>query len=74
MPRLRKYHEVVHDHQVAIARKFEYLGHILVAYQEQELSAKAQELKNFVPKKRMAQVDSVVQRISDFLKQNNGFN
>ena len=32
MPRLRRYHEVVHDHQVEIARKFEKLGHILVAY------------------------------------------
>ena len=71
MPRLRKYHEVVHDHQVEIARKFEKLGHILVAYSEQELSAKAQELKCFVPNKREVQIDSVVRRISEFLQQNN---
>ena len=72
MPRLRKYMEVVHDHQVAIARKFEELGHILVAYQEQELADKLKELKQFVPKKRETQVESVVQRISEFLQQNNG--
>jgi UDP-N-acetylglucosamine transferase subunit ALG13 len=71
MPRLRKYHEVVHDHQVEIARKFEKLGHILVAYSEQELSDKAQELKCFVPNKRETQIDSVVRRISEFLQQNN---
>lgn len=71
MPRLRKYHEVVHDHQVAIARKFEKLGHILVAYTEQELSVKAQELKDFVPNKREVQIDAVVRRISEFLQYNN---
>ncbi|MBN2590396.1 MAG: hypothetical protein JXA96_11085 [Sedimentisphaerales bacterium] len=71
MPRLKKYHEVVHDHQVEIARKFEKLGHILVAYSEQELSAKAQELKRFVPNRREVQIDSVVRRISEFLQQNN---
>ena len=73
MPRLRRYHEVVHDHQVEIARKFEELGYILVAYQEQELPLKALELKHFVPQKRQAQVESVIKRISEFLQQNNGF-
>ena len=32
MPRLRRYAEVVNDHQVAIAQRFEQLGHILAAY------------------------------------------
>ena len=72
MPRLKKYKEVVHDHQVSIARKFEELGHVLVAYEEQELSVKANELKHFVPKKRETQVEAVVQRISEFLQKNNG--
>jgi len=72
MPRLKKYHEVVHDHQVEIAKKFEELGHILVAYQEQELFSKVQELKHFVPNKRQTQVESVIKRISEFLQQNNG--
>ena len=71
MPRLEKYHEVVHDHQVDIAKKFEKQGHILVAYSEDELSEKLQELKTFVPNKREVHVGSVVRRISDFLKKNN---
>jgi len=72
MPRLRRYHEVVHDHQIEIARKFEELGHILVAYKEEELWVKTQQLKDFIPKKRETQVESVVCRIAEFLKQNNG--
>ncbi len=74
MPRLRKYREVVHDHQVDIAKKFEEHGYILVAYQEQDLSSKIREMKEFIPKKRETQVEAVVRRISDFLQQNNGFN
>lgn len=72
MPRLRKYREVVHDHQVEIARRFEKLGHVLVAYREQDLSAKTKELKYFTPKKRQSQVESVVNRITEFLQKNNG--
>ena len=68
MPRLRKFHEVVHDHQVAFAMKFEELGHVLAAYKEQDLPEKLKELKNFVPKKRETQVEAVVQRISEFLQ------
>jgi len=30
--RLKKHGEVVNDHQVAIAQRFEQLGHILAAY------------------------------------------
>jgi UDP-N-acetylglucosamine transferase subunit ALG13 len=72
MPRLKKYHEVVHDHQVEIARKFEELGHILVAYKEEDLFTKTQQLKGFIPQKRKTQVEAVVSRITEFLKQNNG--
>ena len=68
MPRLRKFHEVVHDHQVAFAMKFEELGHVLAAYKEQDLPEKLKELKNFVPKKRETQVEAVVQKISEFLQ------
>ena len=68
MPRLKRFHEVVHDHQVAIARKFEELGHLLVAYEERELFKKIQELERFVPKKRETQVEAIVQRISEFLQ------
>ncbi len=68
MPRLKKYGEVVNDHQVAIARKFEELGHILSAYSVEELPDKLQQLKTFTPKKRENQAKVVADRIASFLK------
>ncbi|MHC4543133.1 MAG: PssE/Cps14G family polysaccharide biosynthesis glycosyltransferase [Planctomycetota bacterium] len=67
MPRLSKYGEVVNDHQVAIARKFEELGHILVAYDVEELPDRIHELKNFTPRKRKASPHAVADRIRHFL-------
>ena len=69
MPRRRVRCEVVNDHQVAVARKYEELGHILVAYTKEELPDKLQMLKHFIPKKRETQVEAVAERISDYLKQ-----
>lgn len=67
MPRLKQYGEVVNDHQVAIARKFEKLGHVLVAYEIEELPGKIEELRNFVPRKREAQAHAVAEQIARFL-------
>ncbi len=66
-PRLRKYGEVVNDHQKAIADEFEKHGHILVAYSVEELPEKLRELKKFVPKPRENQVKAVTDRITKFL-------
>ncbi|MDD5327550.1 MAG: glycosyltransferase [Phycisphaerae bacterium] len=71
MPRSKRYGEVVNDHQAAIARKFEELGHILVAYQEEDLQGKVKELKSFVPRPRKNQAGVVAGRIRNFL---NGLN
>ena len=68
MPRLKKYHEVVNDHQVAIAKKFEMLEHILVAYEPDELPEKIKQLKSFVSRKRIAQPLAIAQRITTFLQ------
>jgi UDP-N-acetylglucosamine transferase subunit ALG13 len=68
MPRLKRYHEVVNNHQVAIAKKFSELGHILVAYDAKDLSHEIRHLKNFVPKERMATPNAVADRICRFLK------
>ncbi len=68
IPRLKKYGEVVNDHQVAIARKFEELGHILSAYSVEELPDKLQQLKTFVPVKRENQAQAVADRIARFLQ------
>lgn len=67
MPRLKRYGEVVNDHQLAIARRFEELGHILAVYKEKDLSEKIKELKGFVPRPRENQAGIVAARISEFL-------
>lgn len=69
MPRLREHDEVVNDHQLAIARKFEQLGYLLVAYEAQELPAKIKKLKSFVPRRRQSQAKVVAERISRFLNE-----
>ncbi len=67
MPRRKKFKEHVNDHQVATAEKFEELGHILVAYTEEQLPDKLKQLKSFIPRKRKANPDAVANRIRQFL-------
>ena len=67
MPRLKKYGEVVNDHQVATAKKFEELAHILVAYGVDDLPDGIHKLKNFVPRRRQANPEAVANRILRFL-------
>ena len=67
MPRRKKFKEHVNDHQVATARKFEELGHILVAYDVEDLPDCIHKLKNFVPRERKANPDAVADRIRRFL-------
>ena len=71
IPRRRKYGEVVNDHQVAIAKKFEQLSHLLVAYETEQIPEKLEQLKTFVPRKRQAQPHAVAERIKQFLKELN---
>jgi UDP-N-acetylglucosamine transferase subunit ALG13 len=67
MPRLKRYREVVNDHQLAIAKKFSELGHILVAYDTADLPERISQLKSFVPKERKANPEAVADRIIRFL-------
>jgi UDP-N-acetylglucosamine transferase subunit ALG13 len=67
MPRLKRYREVVNDHQLAIAKKFSELGHILVAYDTEDLPERIRQLKTFVPRERKANPDAVADRIRNFL-------
>ncbi len=69
MPRLKKHGEVVNDHQVAIARKFGELGHILVAYEAEELPEKIKQLRTFISRKRKTQPQAVTERIAHFLNE-----
>ncbi len=67
MPRLRKYGEVVNDHQLAIAKKFEISGYVLAAYEGEKLITKINQLKTFVPRRRDSQPWMVTGRIAQFL-------
>jgi len=67
MPRSEKFGEVVNDHQVAIVRKFSKFGHILVAYDVEDLADGIRKLKSFVPRERKASPDAVAERIAHFL-------
>ncbi len=67
MPRLRKHGEVVSNHQVATAKKFSELGHILVAYDIEDLRDSIRNLKKFIPRKRKANPEAVADRIRRFL-------
>lgn len=67
MPRRKKYGEVVNDHQVAIAKRFEALNHLLVAYDEHDIPKMMVYLKSFVPQQRQVQTQAVVTRIKQFL-------
>lgn len=69
MPRLKKYGEVVNDHQLTIAKKFEQLGYLLVAYNAEDVPAKMKQLKSFVPQKRRPCPDVVAARIATFLNE-----
>jgi UDP-N-acetylglucosamine transferase subunit ALG13 len=67
MPRMKRYREHVNDHQVMTARKFEELGHILVAYDAKDLPEGMSRLKNFIPKERKVNPKPIADRISRFL-------
>lgn len=67
LPRLKKYGELVNDHQTQTAQKFESLGHILAAYSTDQLTEKIKLLKNFNPKPRKPDYEKIINRISDFL-------
>jgi UDP-N-acetylglucosamine transferase subunit ALG13 len=68
LPRMKKYGEVVNNHQVDTAQKFEQFGHILVAYDEEELVEKMKLLKTFTPKPRMPNRQGVVDRVSQYIQ------
>lgn len=72
MPRRKRFGEVVNDHQVAIAKKYEELGHLIVAYDEEDISKKIKALRHFVPRKRNVCCEAVIQRISSFLHEIEG--
>jgi UDP-N-acetylglucosamine transferase subunit ALG13 len=69
MPRRKCYREAVNDHQVACARRFAEMGHLLVAADTDELPQRLREMEAFVPAGRVDQADQVTRRIAQFLEQ-----
>lgn len=67
MPRLKRYREVVNDHQASLAMKFAALGHILMAKDENELAIKVSQLRGFIPQPRSVDAGGVAGRIREFL-------
>jgi UDP-N-acetylglucosamine transferase subunit ALG13 len=67
LPRLRRFGEHVNDHQLATARKFEQLGHLLVAYEAGGIAAKLGELSTFLPRPRVADRERMARRIATFI-------
>ena len=72
VPRLKKYHEHVNDHQLDTALKFEELGIVWVANTEEELAGKIMNIADFKPAKRDNRIEPLISRISDFLMTANG--
>jgi UDP-N-acetylglucosamine transferase subunit ALG13 len=69
LPRLRKFGEVVNDHQLAIARKFETAGYLLAAWSENELADRIPQLMTFAPRRRQVDPDAVASMLARFLSE-----
>jgi UDP-N-acetylglucosamine transferase subunit ALG13 len=67
VPRQTALRESVNDHQVATARKFEALGHVVAVREVQDLPAGIDAIEHFCPQPRHAQPQRLARRIGDFL-------
>jgi len=67
VPRLARHGEHVNDHQVATARKYEALGHVVVAYDESQIAERLVGIASFRPSPRAINADGVAQRVARFL-------
>jgi len=61
--------EHVNNHQVATAKKFEELGHVL-SFEKDNLKEKLELINDFVPTQRTPNIDAVGRRIAEFLSAN----
>ncbi|MGI9317822.1 MAG: glycosyltransferase [bacterium] len=69
LARRAEYGEHVNNHQVATARKFEELGHIL-SFEEDNLEKKLKLVDSFIPIPRTPNIEAVGRRVADFLSSN----
>ncbi len=67
MPRLKRFGEIVNDHQVATAQRFAELGHVLSAADESQVEPMLVRLFTFAPVRRVPDVEALVSRVGSFL-------
>jgi beta-1,4-N-acetylglucosaminyltransferase len=67
MPRQKVFGELVDDHQVLTAHRFEEMGHLLAFSTREEFSAKIANAHNFSPKPRRANAEGISAAIGAFL-------
>jgi len=68
MPRLRRYGEIVNDHQVATAKRFAALGHVLLAADEYEIPKGLAALGGFRPTPRKPNNGPLLERLRTFVE------
>ena len=69
LPRLKLHGEHVNDHQVATARKYKELGHVLVANSEADLAHTLSRISEFKPVPRNINAAGMADRIGRFLRE-----
>lgn len=69
LPRRKIYAEHVNDHQVATARKFAELHHVLLAPEPEDLPGQLLKLRSFQPRSREIHVEQLADRIGKFLRE-----
>ncbi len=67
VPRRKRYSEIVADHQIDTARKYERSGLLLVAYEIEELPNKIEQLRTFRSNKEHRNREEIVEHIERFL-------
>jgi beta-1,4-N-acetylglucosaminyltransferase len=67
MPRLASLDEVVSNHQVATAKRFAELGHVIAAMNADQLKSSINQIESFTPKPWESGAASMSDRISQFL-------
>ena len=67
VPRLKKYHEHVNDHQLDIIDSFNELGYIIGIHHVEELGEALKKAKDFNPKKYVQNTGNIIKIVENFI-------
>lgn len=67
VPRLKKYHEHVNNHQLDISKNFEEAGYIMVVNDMIDLGKTIKNIKKFVPKKLEIDNQELINTVEEFI-------